>query len=79
MGIVDRLRERDDSVVDEAAEMLEWLLSNFQMHSPHMGGQHRYRFRNGGWVMSNCVGPNIEDALSNALAALREQNGEGEA
>ena len=75
-GIVQRLRDYDncdDSVIDEAADMLEQLLDQFQMHSPDMGGQHRYRFRNGGWPMNHMRGPNCESALMAVLAEVARE------
>lgn len=48
--IVAKLRDRDYcdyGDVDDAADMLEFLLDQLQMHSPKMDGNHSYRFRNG--------------------------------
>ena len=42
-------------------EILEFLLSNFQMHSPKMNGQHSWTFKN--YDMKNLVGPSARDAV----------------
>ena len=48
-------------------DILDFLYSCFQMHSPDMGGNHCYRFRNGGWPMTHLKGPNIREAVANAM------------
>lgn len=42
-------------------EILEFLLDNFQMHSPNMNGQHSWAFKN--YAMKNLVGPSAKDAV----------------
>lgn len=42
-------------------EILEFLLSNFQMYSPNMNGQHSWVFKN--YEMKNLVGPTAKDAI----------------
>ena len=42
-------------------EILEFLLDNFQMHSPKMNGQHSWRFKS--YDMNNLVGPSARDAI----------------
>ena len=49
-------------------EILEFLLSNFQMHSPNMNGQHSWVFKN--YEMKNLVGPTAKDAI---IACMRER------
>ena len=56
--------------VHAAAAAIEFLMGQFQMHSPDMGGKHRYRFRNDGWPMTHFIGPNSDAALRNALAEI---------
>lgn len=56
---------------DDAADILEFVFSQFQMHSPDMGGKHSYRFRNGGWPMMHLRGPNIENAIRNVLSEIK--------
>jgi hypothetical protein len=51
----------------EAADMLDFLLERFQMHSPKMDGQHSYRFRNNGWPMTHFVGKTVVQALRSAM------------
>jgi hypothetical protein len=51
-------------------KLIEFLLSQFQMHSPDMGGQHSYRFRNDGWPMTHLRGPDIDEALSEAMSEV---------
>lgn len=78
MNIFDRLRDVQNCSnkdIGEAADMLEFLLPNFQTYSLDMGGQHSYRFRNGGYHMANLKGPNIEDAILNAVQCYRNENG----
>jgi hypothetical protein len=47
--------------------MLEFLLSHFQSHSPHMDGTFGYRFMNGHWPWSNARGRTIEEAVKAAM------------
>lgn len=73
-GIVARLRDYDhctDGDIDKAADILEFLLSQFQMHSPKMDGQHSYRFLNGGWPMTHLKGSSIEVAIDAAMAEIQ--------
>jgi hypothetical protein len=49
-------------------EILEFLLSNFQMYSPNMNGQHSWVFKN--YEMKNLVGPTAKDAI---IACMRER------
>ena len=51
---------------------LQFLLSQFQMNSPSMDGQHSYRFRSGGWPMQEFRGPNIEAAIDSAMAEVEK-------
>ena len=48
-------------------EILEFLLDNFQMHSPNMNGQHSWVFKN--YEMKNLVGPSARDAVISAMRA----------
>ena len=69
--IVMRLRNYDechDGDVDEAADMLEFLLGQFQLTDCKMDSQHGWRFRHG-WPMNHCVGQTAEAAVK---AAMRE-------
>ena len=43
-------------------EILEFLLNQFQMHSPKMNGQHSWRFMND-YCMKFAVGPSARDAV----------------
>lgn len=43
-------------------EILEFLLDQFQMHSPKMNGQHSWRFMND-YCMKFAVGPSAKDAM----------------
>ena len=52
---------------------LEFLLGQFQMCNPDMGGQHSYRFRNGGWPMTHLRGPSIDEALAEAMAEVERE------
>ena len=49
-------------------EILEFLLSNFQMHSPKMNGEHDWVFMNSGFPMSKAKGRSARDAV---IAAMR--------
>ena len=49
-----------------------FLKSFLQMHSPKMDGQHSYRFR-GGWAMNQLIGPNVDDAVKNAMEAVKRE------
>ncbi len=56
----------------EAADLIEFFLSQMQ-NSPHMNGQHQWRFRSGGWPMTHCVGPTALEAAMNAVNEIRNQ------
>ena len=66
--IVNRLRNDacSDDDIDEAADTLEFLLSQFRTTSPKMDGQHGYMFAHD-WRWVFAKGPNIEDAITNAM------------
>ena len=49
-------------------EILEFLLNQFQMHSPKMNGQHSWRFMND-YCMKFAVGPSARDAV---IACMNE-------
>lgn len=71
---VAQLRNYDgcsDGDVDEAADMLEFFFGQMQMHSPTRNGQHRYRFRLGGWPMTHCVGSSKVQAVRAATKEIR--------
>jgi hypothetical protein len=50
-------------------EILEFLLSKFQMWSPKMNGQHSWRFQND-WTMGQAVGQTARDAV---ILCMKEQ------
>ena len=50
-------------------EILEFLLSNFQMHSPKMNGQHSWTFKN--YDMKNLLGPSARDAVIACMEARK--------
>jgi hypothetical protein len=49
-------------------EILEFLLNQFQMHSPKMNGQHSWRFMND-YRMKFAVGSSARDAV---IACMKE-------
>lgn len=55
----------------ELREMLDFFFGQLQMHSPKMDGNHSYRFRNGGWPMTHCVGPTAEAAVKAAIQEVK--------
>jgi hypothetical protein len=61
-------------VLQEAADMLEFLFDEMQMWSPKMDGVHRWSFRQG-WPWTHCVGRNPEEAIKAAIREVREQTG----
>lgn len=64
--IIRKLRDYEscsDDTIDEAADMLEVLLSQIKMTSAKMNGQHRWRFGSSGWPMTHAVGPTVEAAM----------------
>jgi hypothetical protein len=70
--IVTRLRRYDGKPggdLDQAADMLEFLLGQFQVTDCKMDGQHGWRFMHG-WPMTHCKGSTIEEAVR---AAMEEQ------
>lgn len=50
-------------------EILEFLLDNFQMHSPKMNGQHSWTFKN--YDMKNLVGRSARDAVIACMEARK--------
>jgi hypothetical protein len=64
--IVRRLRDSDATAHEEAADLLEFLLSRFESHSMQMNGDHSYRFTTG-WPWKYAKGPTIEAALKAAI------------
>jgi len=61
-----------------AEDMLNFLKGQLQMHSPKMNGQHSYRFRSSGWPMTHCKGPNVEEAIRNAILEIRREERDGQ-
>jgi hypothetical protein len=51
-------------------EILEFLLNQFQMHSPKMNGQHSWVFKN--YSMKNVVGPSARDAVINSMVKTND-------
>ena len=58
------------------SEMLEFLLNQFQMHSPKMDGQHGWRFRGGCWPWNFAKGPTIRDAVKAAMEEVAKEKRE---
>jgi len=54
------------------AEILEFLLNQFQMHSPQMNGQHSWRFVRDGFPMSEAKGRTAKDAVIVCMRAQEE-------
>lgn len=52
-------------------EILEFLLNQFQMHSPKMNGQHSWRFMND-YTMGKAVGRSAKDAVINCMRELNK-------
>ena len=50
-------------------EILEFLLNQFQMHSPKMNGQHSWRFMND-YCMGKAVGRSAKDAVIACMKKL---------
>ncbi len=72
-SLVERLRNYDecnDSDVDEAADMLEFVFSLMQVTSAKMDGQHLWRFA-GGWPMTRAKGQTPEAAIRTAMEDAR--------
>ena len=57
----------------DAADLIEFFLSQMQNSSPHMNGRHQWRFRCGGWPMTHCVGPTALEAAYNAVNEIRSE------
>lgn len=65
--------EEPDTMQDVITKRYNFLINQFQMHSPDMGGQHSYRFRNSGWPMQHFKGSSIEIAIDNAIEAIKKE------
>ena len=63
-----------DRLMQEAADMLDFLFGEMQIHSAKMDGRHLYRFRNG-WPMNHLIGTRPEDAVRVAMREVQEQTG----
>lgn len=61
-------------VLQEAADMLEFLFDEMQMWSPKMDGSHRWSFRQG-WPWTHCIGRSPEEAIKAAIREVKEQTG----
>lgn len=78
--LVERLRDYDnchDGDVDDAADMLEFLLEQFQCSSLMADNQHYWRHKTG-WPWTHATGPNIETAVLNAMAEVERSKAEME-
>ena len=76
--IVNRLRDYDccvDQDIDEAADLLEFLLDRFERATLEPHGQHPWKF-SARWPWKEARGPTIEAALQAALAAQKRVIGE---
>lgn len=71
-----RIHSREDLIMQEAAETLEFFFGQMQAHDVKMDGQHRYRFVSGGWPMTHCVGPNAVAAVNAAMQEIRRSRSE---
>lgn len=60
--------EEDITILMIAADIIDFVCDQMQMHSPKMDGTASYRFRRG-WPVTRCVGATPIDAL---LAAMQE-------
>ena len=65
-----------DRLMQQAADILEFLLSQLQMCSPDMGGNHSYRFRSSGWPMTHAKGRTAEAAILNAIKEIARSRSE---
>ena len=71
-SLPDRLRmetDRPDSTINQAADMLEFLLNQFHIASCKMDGRHSWRFAHG-WPMTHCVGRTPEEAVREAMTEV---------
>ena len=73
----DALREIAERL-EEQHETLAFFFGQMQMHSPHMGGEHSYRFRSEGWPMTHCKGPNAEHAVKRAIDEIKRERQQNE-
>jgi len=71
----EKANEQEERIkaLEQIARRYQFLLSQFQMHSPDMAGATRYRFRNGGWPMTHFCGPTIEAAIDNAMSEVERE------
>jgi hypothetical protein len=54
-------------------EILEFLLNQFQMHSPKMNGQHSWRFMYG-YPMTKAVGSSARSAVIACMKEVRKND-----
>lgn len=77
--LVDRINREQAEIerLSKDAKRYRFLRDHFaQMHSPHMGGEHSWRFR-GGWLACKMRGPTFDQAVDAAMVALEEEIGRG--
>jgi hypothetical protein len=54
-------------------EILEFLLNQFQMHSPKMNGEHSWKFMSSGFPMIHAKGKSARDAVINCMKLWSEK------
>lgn len=77
IGIVERLRNYDDchdGDIDEAADMIEFLLGSLQSHSPKMDGQRSWMWH-AGWPLSSVRASTAEEAVKQAIELIKSEPG----
>jgi hypothetical protein len=77
IGIVERLRNYDtchDGDIDEAADMIEFLLGSLQSHSIKMNGEHSWRWHSG-WPLSSVRASTAEEAVRQAIKLIKSEPG----
>ena len=79
VGIVAKLRDYDwcnDDDIDEAADMLEFLLSQYKLEQLSSTGLHKYWFANGDWPLYMVAGETPEAAIRMAMALQKRRDQE---
>lgn len=83
--IIDRLRDgvprhtdfyesvddfETESIMEDAADLLEFFFNQMKSYSPQMSGHCSYCFR-GGWPMNHAIGLTKEDAIRAAIKEVK--------
>ena len=72
-GLIEGLsNSRDKAIINEAAEMLQFVFDHMVPHALHMDGTAWWRMQ-GGWPLNMARGRTAEDAIRKCLEEIKKQ------